>query len=242
MKKNSKLTNQNLVLGMLDNVPFDGWNWEAIYKSVEELNNNNKKLDENEKNEVRSFFKNDLIETIKIFNDYLDEKMLEKFIKSKHFNKNTPEKIKHLILYRLHSGLEHKESIRSSIGLMSLPQNSKKSLLMLYKTCDKIWRASGDESTDFSFYTKRIILSGVYTSTLLFWINDESNGLKNTEKFLDRRLKDVSKIGKFKDFGKKILNKDQKLAKLPFELMSSISKKVDSVNLRKLINNFKYFK
>ena len=241
MKKNSKLIKQKLVLGMLENVPFDGWNWEAVYKSAEELKLYNKKLDEIEKNEIRNFFKNNLVETIKIFNDYLDQKMIEKFVKSKHVNKKTPEKIKHLILYRFHSGLEHKESIRSSIGLMSLPQNSKHSLLMLYKTCDKIWRASGDESTDFSFYTKRIILSGVYTSTLLFWINDESNELKNTENFLDRRLKDVLKIGKFKEFGNKILNNNQGLTKFPFKILSSISKTIDSGNFGKLINNFKNF-
>ena len=69
---------------------------------------------------------------------------------------------------------------------------------MLYRTCDEIWRVSGDTSNDFSFYTKRLILSGVYTSTLLFWINEDSNNFENTEKFLDRRLKNVSSIGKIK--------------------------------------------
>ena len=88
---------------------------------------------------------------------------------------------------------------------------------------------------------KRIILSGVYTSTLLFWINDESNELKNTEDFLDRRLKDVLKIGKFKKFGNKILNNNQGLAKFPFKVLSSISKTIDSGNFGKLINNFKNF-
>ena len=96
MKNNLNLIKQKLVLGMLENVPFDGWNWEAVYKSAEELKLYNKKLDEIEKNEIRNFFKNNLVETIKIFNDYLDQKMIEKFVKSKHVNKKTPEKIKHL--------------------------------------------------------------------------------------------------------------------------------------------------
>ena len=242
MKNKNKSINENLVLGMLENVPFDGWNWEALYKSAEELKLYSKNLDEHDKKQLRSLFKNDLVETIKIFNDYLDKNMLEKFVKSKHNIKKTHEKIRHLILSRLDSALEHKESIRSSIGLMSLPQNSKNSFLMLYKTCDKIWRASGDESTDFSFYTKRIILSGVYSTTLLFWINDETNELKNTEDFLDRRLKDVSKIGKIKDRGGKILNKEQGLAKFPFKVLSSLSKTIEKGNLGKVINNFKYFK
>ena len=242
MKNKSKSINENLVLGMLDNVPFDGWSWEALYKSAAELKLYDKKLDEHDKNELRSFFKNDIVETIKTFNDYLDKNMEEKFIKSKHEFKKIHEKIKQLILLRLDLALKHKESIRSSIGLMSLPQNSKNSFLMLYKTCDKMWRVSGDESTDFSFYTKRIILSGVYSSTLLFWLNDETNELTKTEDFLDRRLKDVSKIGKLKEIGKNFLDKDKGLAKVPYKVFSSLSKTIERGNFGKVINNFKYFK
>ena len=57
---------------------------------------------------------------------------------------------------------------------------------------------SGDKATDFSFYTKRVSLAAVYTSTLLFWLNDSSIDEENTEYFLDRRLNDISKISKFK--------------------------------------------
>ena len=56
----------------------------------------------------------------------------------------------------------------------------------------------GDKSTDFSFYTRRISLGAVYTSTLLFWLNDKSNNNIETEFFLDRRLKEISKISSLK--------------------------------------------
>ena len=46
--------------------------------------------------------------------------------------------------------------------------------------------------------TKIISLAAVYSSTLLFWLNDSSNDEENTEYFLDRRLNDISKISKFK--------------------------------------------
>ena len=61
-----------------------------------------------------------------------------------------------------------------------------------------MWRIAGDKSTDFSFYTRRISLATVYTSTLLFWLNDESNDNVETEFFLDRRLRDINKISSFK--------------------------------------------
>ena len=67
---------------------------------------------------------------------------------------------------------------------------------MLYKTCDIIWRDCEDKSTDFSFYTKRLILSGVYSSTLSYWLNE--NDFTKVENFLQRRLDNVSNFGKIK--------------------------------------------
>jgi len=40
-----------------------------------------------------------------------------------------------------------------------------------------------------------MLLAGVYSATLLFWLNDESEGFAATWAFLDRRLAEVVKIG-----------------------------------------------
>ena len=55
-----------------------------------------------------------------------------------------------------------------------------------------MWYISGDNSTDFNFYTKRMILSGVYSSVILHFISNDS--LLETEKKLDNNLLKVSKI------------------------------------------------
>ena len=66
----------------------------------------------------------------------------------------------------------------------------------LYKSVDQIWFISGDSSVDFNFYTKRLILSGIYSRIMLFFFNnDDQNGL---EKILDEDLKRVSKIPEIK--------------------------------------------
>ena len=64
-----------------------------------------------------------------------------------------------------------------------------------------MWYAAGDTSTDFNFYTKRATLAGVYSSTLLYWLNDRSPGGEATWGFLDRRIDDVMKIEKLKSAG-----------------------------------------
>ena len=106
------------------------------------------------KTELRNLFNNNLAEIVRFLNDYLDTKMENDFLKLKLQKTSIPEKVKTLILLRLKWTFPYKDSIRLSLGFMGMPNNSKKSISMLYKTCDKIWRISGDTSTDFSLYEK----------------------------------------------------------------------------------------
>ena len=242
MKKKISNYSEKLVLGMLLNIPFDGLQWEALYRAAEDLKIYKNPLTNENKIELKNFFENDLVNTIKAFNDYLDDKMEDSFSKTKKNKQRMPEKIKSLILNRISASLDFKDGIVSSLGFMSLPQNSKPSLKMLYNTCDRIWRVSGDQSTDFSFYTKRLILSGVYSSTLMYWIQDDTGDLKSTEDFLNRRLEDVSKIGKAKQFSSKLkgLNFDKK--SFPFKILSSMTQNFKSKNFENIISKFKNFK
>jgi len=66
----------------------------------------------------------------------------------------------------------------------------------LYKSIDQIWFIAGDTSVDFNFYTKRLILSGIYSRVILFFFNN--NDQITLEKNLDSDLQKVSKIPEFK--------------------------------------------
>ena len=59
-------------------------------------------------------------------------------------------------------------------------------------------RQAGDTATDWNFYSKRALLAGVYSSTVLFWLNDKSEDFRDTWAFLDRRIADVMKVPKLK--------------------------------------------
>ena len=74
----------------------------------------------------------------------------------------------------------------AALALLSLPFNAGLALKLLYKTVDAMWYAAGDTSTDFNFYTKRATLAGVYSSTLLYWLNDRSPGSEATWASCDR--------------------------------------------------------
>ena len=108
------------------------------------------------------------------------------------------DRIKNAVRIRLERHSGNREAARRALAVLSLPFHAGLGLKLLYKTVDAMWYAAGDTSTDFNFYTKRATLAGVYSSTLLYWLNDRSPGGEATWGFLDRRIDDVMKIEKLK--------------------------------------------
>ena len=221
MKDINKKTKTKLLLSFLENVPFDGWSWETLYFSAIDIGLiKSKKLSEIEKSNIRNLFDNSLVNIIQEFNIYLDNEMKVNFKKSKSKNFRIPDKIKYQIILRLKAANKFKEAVRISLGMMALPKNSNIALKMLYKTCDIIWRDCGDKSTDFSFYTKRLILSGVYSSTLSYWLNESD--FAKVEDFLQRRLNNISNFGKIKKL-KNVINQSN-----PFNTFFKILQRFNS--------------
>ncbi|MCC5970107.1 MAG: COQ9 family protein [Pararhodobacter sp.] len=91
-----------------------------------------------------------------------------------------------------------REAVRRGATLLSLPHHAPEAARALWNTADAIWNALGDRSVDGNWYTKRAMLSGVYSSTVLYWLGDSSPGYEATWEFLDRRVEDVMRIEKAK--------------------------------------------
>jgi ubiquinone biosynthesis protein COQ9 len=108
------------------------------------------------------------------------------------------ERIASAVLARLDALKPHKEAARRAYAFLMLPQNAALGLRLVYQSVDAMWRAVGDTSTDFNFYTKRAILGGVYSSTLLRWFNDASEDEGDTRAFLDARIENVMQFEKLK--------------------------------------------
>ena len=92
----------------------------------------------------------------------------------------------------------HKEAARRAAAFLTLPPHAALGAKLLYRTVDAMWRAVGDQSTDFNFYTKRAILAGVYSATLMRWFSDQSADEGATDEFLRGRIENVMQFEKFK--------------------------------------------
>jgi ubiquinone biosynthesis protein COQ9 len=172
----------------LAHVPFDGWTMAAMRAGAEDLG-----LD---LADLARLFPGGPDEAVAFFVAEADRTMLEELARRDLGNMRHRDRIATAVRVRLEQHEGRREAIRRALALQALPHNGPGGLKSLYRTVDAMWHAAGDTSTDFSFYTKRVLLSGVYTTTLMYWLSDESEDSEATWAFLDRRIDDVMKIQK----------------------------------------------
>ena len=124
----------------------------------------------------------------------IDEQMLQKIKTQNYENIRVRDKIFNGVLIRLYLFKKNKTSIKYIF--VSESSNPIKSLKHLWRTSDLIWKSAGDSSTDYNHYTKRLLLSWVYITTLICWFNDKSRNINDTKLFLNRRIDEVLEFGK----------------------------------------------
>ena len=114
-----------------------------------------------------------------------------------------------------------KEAVQRGTTLFALPHLAADGAKLIWGTADAIWTVLGDTSEDVNWYTKRATLSGVYASTVLYWLGDDSTDTQATWDFIDRRIENVMQFEKVKAQ----MNSNPALSKLmagPNWLMSQI--------------------
>ena len=181
----------HVIEAILNHVPFDGWSTSSLDMAAVDCGLS--------KAEMQGLFPGGVPDAIVAYSAYSDRNMITAFC-----NQDAAEisampvhmKIRSLILIRLEQAATSKEVVRRTLATLARPQHAKLATQLLYTTVDEMWRAAGDTSTDYNFYTKRATLSAVYSATLLAFLSDNSPDLAKTEAFLDRRLADVAWLPK----------------------------------------------
>lgn len=179
-----------LLEAMLPHVPFDGWSAQTLKQAAVDANL--------QPVDVLRAFPEGEADALDYYMDTLDAAMLSELSSQPIATMRLHEKVRAALIARFHAAAPNREAVRRAVAYYALPIHATAAAKRLYKTVDAIWRAAGDNPTDFSFYTKRMTLSAVYSSTLLFWLNDDSEGQKASEAFLDRRLSNVMTFHKTK--------------------------------------------
>ena len=185
------------ILGMLPNVPFDGWTKRALRAGVRQAG-----LPADEADLLFPLGSVDMIET---FCDLSDRRM-EEGAAGLTETKLT-RRVRAVLALRLEQNRPHKEAIRRALAVLALPQNLRAASACTARSVDAIWHAAGDRSADFSWYTKRAILAAVYSATVLYWLRDTSDDDSETLAFLDRRLAGIGRIGRLRRRTEELLDR-----------------------------------
>lgn len=173
---------------MLPHVPFDGWTMRSLRMGLADAG---MPVDDAE-----LLFPGGAADMVDTFCDLAD-RWMEQDAATLAETRLTA-RVRGVIALRFERNRPHREAIRRALAVLALPTNARVAAACSARTVDSIWYAAGDESADFSWYTKRAILTGVYGTTLLYWLRDGSEDGSDTLAFLDRRLAGVGRIGKLR--------------------------------------------
>ena len=181
-------TKDALIRAVLPEIPFSGWTMAALAQAAK-----NAGL---ESSMAERAFPGGVADAVLHFVDLADRRLAEDAEKDGLGGLRPTGRIRWLIRCRLEAWIEHREAVRRAAVILSLPGNAARATRVNWATADLMWHLAGDESVDFSYYTKRLSLSAVYSATLLYWMSDESEGAAETWAFLDRRLADLLRLPK----------------------------------------------
>lgn len=175
-----------LVTAMLPHAAFDGWSPAALAAAADEL--------EIERSLLPRLFPGGAVDAVAHLVDQANRQMEADLAEAGLEGRGVGEKVFQAVKLRLGRWGEHREAIRRATSLLALPQNLALAARLTWGTADAVWLAVGDRSHDFSWYSKRATLAAVYSATLLYWLDDESENAADTWGFLRRRLDDVRAI------------------------------------------------
>jgi ubiquinone biosynthesis protein COQ9 len=181
---------RRLALAVGENAVFDGWTRRAVDSAAQRLGV--------DPVQGRLAMPNTQTGMIDIYIQEVDRALEAHFTPERLANMTIRAKIRALVWRRLEIMGPAREAVRRALAILTMPQNLPLALRISWRSADLMWRIAGDTSTDFNHYTKRMILGGVYGSTLLVWLDDQSEGWDETAAFLDRRIDDVMRFEKFK--------------------------------------------
>ena len=185
-----ELIRRELVLVVGENAVFDGWGGKAVETAAAQLG-----IDPAKALLAMPKTKSGLVDA---YIQGVDRELEHRFPPSKLAAMKIRERIRTLVWTRLEIMGPAREAMRSALSILAMPQNLALGARIGWRSADQMWRLAGDTSTDFNHYTKRATLGAVYASTLLAWLDDDSEGWIDTAAFLDRRIDDVMRFEKWK--------------------------------------------
>ena len=168
----------------------DGWNWGTLRAGLAAAGEDPALAE--------SHFPTGPVGAVRAWIDLLNREMEAAAAAEGVSGLRVPQRIRRVVELRLIAMAPHKRALRRALALLALPWNAACGLRMTAEAVDAMWHAAGDTSADFSWYTRRATLAGIYTATIAWWLRDEDPSIFGAMAFLDRRLADLGRLQKLR--------------------------------------------
>ena len=172
----------------LSHVAFDGWSDETLRLAAEDC--------ALPLAEAKALFPRGAVDLALAYHRSGDAEMGRRMAETDQSEMRYRDRVALAIRTRLE--IADKEAVRRGSTLFSMPQNAGDGAKAIWETSDAVWTSLGDTSRDVNWYTKRMTLSAVYSSVVLYWLGDTSDDHEATWEFLDRRIDNVMQFEKTK--------------------------------------------
>lgn len=182
----------------LPHVPFDGWTMKTAAVAAEDAGYPRETADR--------VFPGGVSDMLRHWSDLSDRTMLAEMAGRDLAAMGLRDRVAAALRVRIEINAANKEAVRRALSALALPQNASVAMGNTLRTVDAIWYAAGDTATDFSYYSKRALLTPVYVSSILYWIDDDFEEFSETWAFIDRRLGDILRIPRFTSSVRRLLN------------------------------------
>ena len=177
-----------LVPHIVANVVFDGWSDRALAGAADRLGV--------PPSRARLAFPDGAIDMIDAWFAWIDHSLAQRHPATSLASLKIRERIRTLVQGRL--AIADREAVRRALAVLALPANLARAARFGWRSADHMWRLAGDTDTGLGHYTKRASLAAVYATTLMIWLNDDSEDHADTTAFLDRRIDDVIRFERAK--------------------------------------------
>jgi ubiquinone biosynthesis protein COQ9 len=172
----------------LPNVIFDGWSMDMINQAAQDCGYDDLT--------VRAAFPDGITDVLDAFADMADRAMLAALADVNADDLKVRDRVRTALIARFTYLNTYKDAVKESLKYWLHPLRKPRAAKITWRSADRIWDFAGDTATDYNRYTKRGLLSGIIASSTLVWLNDSSDDMDKTIRFIDGRIENVMQLGK----------------------------------------------
>lgn len=188
MNEDPETIRDKIIEAVLPDVVFDGWTMTAVEAAAMRAGY--------DRAMVPAIFPGNLCDVLNHFSDWADRAMLNALAEVDPKDMRVRDRVRCAVLARLEILAPWKDAVKLGLSYWSVPYRAAQGGRAVWRTSDRIWDWAGDTATDYNRYTKRALLSGVISSTMLFWVGRQEDDPEAVRAFLDRRIENIMQLGR----------------------------------------------